>query len=94
MSEQKLSKKLTEFAKIEESNLDKRDRLLSIAFGVAALEAKLKAMKQLIEECRKAISQVPDKFVFGVGGDGMTHWYLADELLANITAAQQEKEDE
>lgn len=85
MSEQKLSKKLTEFAKIEESNLDKRDRLLSIAFGVAALE-------ELLEECRKAISQVPDKTVFGIGGDGMTHWYLADELLSEIAAAQEEKE--
>ena len=93
MSEQKLSKKLTEFAKIEESNLDKRDRLLSIAFGVAALEAKLGTMKELLEKCRKAISNVPDKSVFGVGGSGLARWYLADELLANIvTAAQGKKE--
>ena len=58
---------------------------------IADLEAKLEAMEQLLEECRKAINSVPDKFVFGVGGDGLTHWYLADELLANIAAAQEKE---
>ena len=62
----------------------------SWANEAAALEAKLEAMARLLEECRKAINNVPDKFVFGVGGDGLTHWYLADELLSNIDAAQQE----
>ena len=58
---------------------------------VSVIMAKLEAMEQLLEECRKAINSVPDKFVFGVGGDGLTHWYLADELLSNIAAAQQEE---
>jgi hypothetical protein len=67
---------------------------------VAALEAsllqanvKLEAMKLLLEECRAAIASVPDKIVFGVGGDGTTYWYLADELLSNIAAAQEEQRE-
>ena len=62
--------------------------------GVVArkLSAKAAALEELLEECRKAISQVPNKTVFGIGGDGMTHWYLADELLSEIAAAQEEQE--
>ena len=59
----------------------------------AGLMAKLEAMEQLLEECHKAINSVPDKFVFGVGGDGLTHWYLADELLARIAADQRPAEE-
>ena len=40
--------------------------------------------RELLERCRQAITSVPDKAVFGIGGEGMTHWYLADELLDNI----------
>ena len=59
-----------------------------------ALEAKLEAMERLLEECRKAIDNVPDRAVFGIGGEGLTHWYLADELLFRLAAAQEEQEDE
>ena len=68
--------------------------VLRWAGKVAALEAKLEAMGQLLEECRKVINSVPDKTIFGIGGDGLTHWYLADELLSSIIVAQQEQEDE
>ena len=61
---------------------------------ITHLKAKLKIMRQLLEQCRKAILSVQDRSVFGIGGDGMTHWYLADELLSEIAAAQQEQEDE
>ena len=44
-------------------------------------------LRALLHECRKAIDSVPDKSVFGIGGDGTTHWYLADELLDRIDDA-------
>ena len=46
-------------------------------------------IKELLEECRKLIDSVPDKSVFGIGGDGMTHWFLADRLLAEIAEVQE-----
>lgn len=52
------------------------------------------ALRELLCQCRSAIVNVPDKKVFGIGGDGMTHWYLADELVANIDAALASKESE
>jgi hypothetical protein len=47
----------------------------------------IKRLMDLLRECRSAIEQVPDKEVFGIGGVGMTHWYLADELVSNIDIA-------
>ena len=44
-------------------------------------------IEALLEECRKAIANVPDKSVFGIGGEGMTHWLVADELLSRIDEA-------
>jgi hypothetical protein len=66
---------------------------------VAALEAKLEAMTTLLRECDDAITSVPDRTVFGVGigGDGITHWNLADELLSqidSILASSQEEQRE
>ena len=49
--------------------------------------AKNAALRELLFQCRSAIDQVPEKKVFGIGGRGSTHWYLADELVANIDAA-------
>lgn len=95
MSEQKFSDKLQKLGHQESDELfavyneAEYNELLADA---TALEDKLEAMELLLEECRKAISNVPDKAVFGIGGDGLTHWYLADELLSDIVAAQQEQE--
>lgn len=44
-------------------------------------------MANLLEECRTFIVNVPDRSIFGIGGEGMTHWYLADELLGRIDDA-------
>ena len=50
-------------------------------------ELPYRRIEALLEECRKAIANVPDKSVFGIGGEGMTHWLLADELLSRIDEA-------
>jgi len=77
-----LSEEIRHFAKAYDTLLRSGpvEQLLKIAFKVAQLEV-------LLDEARKCIRSVENRSIFGVGGDGMTHWYLADELLANIDKA-------
>ncbi len=52
----------------------------------AHLIAASPEMYAALLESRKAIVSIP-KEAFGIGGDGETHWYLADELLRQIDMA-------
>jgi hypothetical protein len=64
------------------------DRLQAVITAMAEQESADNAtLRELLLQCRSAIDQVPEKKVFGIGGRGSTHWYLADELVANIDAA-------
>ena len=83
MSERTLSERL------RSSGVATHEELIELQL----LEAKLEKTEKLLEECRKAISSIPDRSIFGIGGDGLTHWYLADELLARIAADQRPAEE-
>ena len=88
MSEKLSERVLGAFAGLDREGFDWED-CKPLADEVADLEAKLEVARTLLAECRKAISNVPDKAIFGIGGgDGVTHWYLADELLAKIAAQE------
>lgn len=58
---------------------------LEQALGI--VEARVEALAGLLREARSAIAGVENKAVFGVGGRGMTHWYLVEELVWRIDAA-------
>ena len=93
----KISKDLWDFS-VERGHIDIEKHPIGVLGAglrsyVAALEAKLEKTEKLLEECRKAISSIPDRSIFGIGGDGLTHWYLADELLARIAADQRPAEE-
>ena len=52
-----------------------------------AAEAEVAELRELLARARLAIGGVRDRAVFGIGGEGVTHWYLADVLLADIDEA-------
>lgn len=79
------------------------DMLLLLAFGsgfdaaIAHTEAqhaeRVKALITQLQNCIDAIETLPQD-VFGVGGDGETHWYVRDELIGRSKQALAEHRTE
>ena len=55
-------------------------------------EKENERLRELLDNSRKCIRSVEDQSVFGIGGEGMTHWYLSHELLNYIDDALKEGE--
>jgi hypothetical protein len=76
IEEERMSEKLSEQMQREcvSEGLGYIERVAALEASLLQANVKLEAMKLLLEECRAAIASVPDKIVFGVGGDGTTYW--------------------
>ncbi len=46
-------------------------------------------LHKALTDARNAIASL-DRDILGIGGDGLTHWSIRDELVANIDAALEE----
>jgi len=54
------------------------------AYHMDEVDMLVAQLEELLNTSRRCLKRVDDKSIFGVAGDGSTHWYLADALLADI----------
>ena len=62
------------------------EQIVILRETIAQLKTENERLREMLGEARKAIANVPDMSGFGIGGEGMTHWYLGDQLLNDIDA--------
>lgn len=82
----------TDYAKLEDEVKQLQADNAMLEMFLPDLIEELDKLREVLSEAKDAIENVPDRSIFGIGGDGMTHWYLADVLLADIEDVLEEKD--
>lgn len=76
---------MTEVLPLDDMTRLKIDTNLDFRWGyIDGMRQRAADVEELLLEAKACIESVEDRSIFGVGGEGTTHWYLADELLTNI----------
>ena len=78
--------------RLQLSEVDQKT-IWDMSIEIAKLKEQLAEKDRLLSEAAKCIRSVGDRSVFGIGVDGTTHWYLADELLNSIGSTLARGED-